>query len=363
MKKKYGQWVFMGALGASLSLSNLSSASSELVEGGGYNGGIGTPSSWNPTDLIVHDRVIMKVNEERVLTVLDVIHKLNVIFYSAYPNLADSLPARSQFYEKMWPSVLELAVDEFLMCEDAHAKKIHVDRTMVKEEIEEMFGGDLTPFAIHFDMTPEHVFSVVHRSLVSQRMVSMMIRSKALLQVTPSMVRDYYLKLAEEAANTLVWKYRVLTVKAANESQAEKIAQKVVDRINETRSIDKERLSALVLSQGGRLTLSEEFSRSSKELSAAHEKILVAVPEGAICGAPVPHRDGACKVFAKLDVSAAKIAPISELENGIKSTLVREKYLCIEKNYKDKLRSRYGYDPKEIAKLFNAEASSLFSLL
>ncbi len=369
MQGNYGRWLFLMSAGISLGLSSLSMASSTEPLGSGYSnieggyGNISSASSWNPTDLIVHDRVIMKVNEENVLTALDVIHKLNVIFYSTYPHLADSLPARSQFYEKMWPSILELSIDEFLMCEDARSKKITVDRTMVKEEIEEMFGGDLTPFAIHFDMTPEHIFSVVHRSLVSQRMVSMMVRSKALLQVTPSMVRDYYTKLAAEAANTLIWKYQVLTVKATNESQAEKIAQKVMDRINETRFLDKDRLSALVLSQGGRLTVSEEFSRSSKELSTAHEKVLSAIPQGAICGAPVPHRDGACKVFARWDVSTAQIAPISELENGIKSTLVREKYLTIEKAYKDKLRNRYGYDPKEIAKLFNAEASTLFSLL
>ncbi|QVE48853.1 hypothetical protein SBV42_03630 [Chlamydia crocodili] len=317
----------------------------------------------DPAGIAIHDRVLFKIDEENVVTTLDVIQKLNLLFASSYPQLIDSYPARSQYYTAMWPVVLESVIDEFLMVADAKAKKIYVDPTTVNQEIEAMFGRDLSYFYVHFDMTPEDIFNVVNRTLIAQRVMGMMVRSKVMLKVTPGKIREHYNQLAQEAAKTTVWKYRVVTIKAATESLSSQIADKICARLNETKSWNKERLSALALSQGGQFVCSEEFMRNDKELSDAHKTELSSVEYPiTICSQPKAHKSG-YKLYVLLDKSAMAMQSLEEMETQIKQTLFMSYAETIESQYKIKLRSRYGFDSSMIAKLLSEEAPPLFSLL
>ncbi|EPP35937.1 hypothetical protein [Chlamydia avium] len=317
----------------------------------------------DPSGIAIHDRVLFKIDENTVVTTLDVIRKLNLLFASSYPHLLDSFSARSQYYTSMWPIVLESVIDEFLMVADAKSKKIFIDPTTVNQEIEAMFGRDLSSFYLYFDMTPEDIFNVVHRTLVSQRVLGMMVRSKVMLKVTPGKIREHYNALAEEASKTSVWKYRVITVKASTESLASQIADKVCSQLNETRTWNKERLYSLVLSQGGQLMYSEEFVRNDKELSDSHKNELLSVdyPQ-CICGQPKLYKSG-YKIHVLLDKSPMVMQPLEELETQIKQTLFMNYAVEIEAQYKEKLRSRYGFDSSIIATLLSQEAPPLFSLL
>ncbi|WP_407918990.1 hypothetical protein [Chlamydia ibidis] len=317
----------------------------------------------DPAGIAIHDRVLFKITETEVVTTLDVIHKLNLLFYSSYPHLLDSLPARSQYYAAMWPVVLESVIDEFLMVADAKAKKIYVDPTTVNQEIESMFGRDLSVFQTHFDMSSEDIFNVIHRTLVAQRVMGMMVRSKVMLKVTPGKIREHYQKLVEEAANTFQWKYCVITIKAANSSLCSQIADKVYARLNETKSWNKDRLSALVLSKGGQMSCSEEFVRGDKDLSEIHRKELQEIEaNSSMCGLPKEHKSG-YKLYVLLEKSQNTLQPLDELENQIKQHLFMSYIEEIEGKYKQKLRSRYGFDSSMIAKLLSEEAPPLFSLL
>ncbi|WP_100934092.1 hypothetical protein [Candidatus Chlamydia corallus] len=317
----------------------------------------------DPSGLAIHDRVLFKVNEESVVTTLDVIHKLNLLFYNSYPHLIDSFPARSQYYTAMWPVVLESVIDEFLMVADAKEKRIATDPTSVNQEIEEMFGRDLSPLYAYFEMTANDIFNVIDRTLTAQRVMGMMVRSKVMLKVTPGKIREYYQQLEEEASRKVIWKYRVLTIKANTESLASQIADKVRARLNEAKSWDKDRLTALVISRGGQLIASEEFSRENSELSESHKQELgmIGYPKE-LCGFPKAHKSG-YKLYMLLDKTSGSIEPLDVMEPKIKQHLFALEAESVEKQYKDKLRKRYGYDASMIAKLLSKEAPPLFSLL
>lgn len=313
--------------------------------------------------IAIHDRILFKINEEQVITTLDVIRKLNLLFYSSYPHLVHSFAARSQYYATMWPVVLESVIDEFLMAADAAEKKITVDPTVINQEIEEMFGNDLSALCAHFDMTPQDVFDVMSRTLVAQKAMSMMVRSKVMLKVTPVRIREHYQKLVEEAAKTHVWKYRVLKVSCASESLALQIANKVQTRLNQTRSWDKERLTAYVLSLGGSLHCSDEMVRNDHEISDAHRAALENVSYPAfMCGQPQEHKSD-YRLFVILDRSTKTVKPLDEMETQIKHQLFALDAQQVETQYREKLRSRYGYNSSMIAQLLSEEAPPLFSLL
>lgn len=313
--------------------------------------------------IAIHDRVLFKINEEQVITTLDVIRKLNLLFYSSYPHLANSLSARSQYYATMWPVVLESVIDEFLMATDAEEKRITVDPTVVNQEIEEMFGNDISALYTHFDMTPQDVFAVMARTLVAQKAMSMMVRSKVMLKVTPIRIREHYQQLVDEAAKTHIWKYRILKINCSSEELALQIANKIQKRLNQTRSWDKERLTAYALSLGGSLHCSEEMVRNDYEISEVHKLELenVSYPTF-MCGQPQEHKSG-YRLFVILDRSTKSIQPLEEMETQIKQQLFALDAQQIESQYRDKLRSRYGYHSSMITKLLSEEAPPLFSLL
>lgn len=323
----------------------------------------GAESAGDPAGIAIHNRIIFKIDDEHVVTTLDVIHKLNVLFHTTYPQLADSLSARSQYYTAMWPMVLESVIDECLMEADARAKKIEVDPTIVNQEIEEMFAGDPSPFLHLFDMSLEDLFRVVHRLLLSQRIMGMMVRSKALMRVTPGKIREYYQELTAAALRTKIWKYRVLTIKSSTDALAYQIASKLCIRLNETKSWDRDRLHALVLSQGGQLICSDEFTRDDNELSDSHRIELeeVGYPQ-IICGEPKVRAAGV-KVFVVLGQETQSIEPLDQVETQLKQSLFLKYGEELAVQYRDKLRARYGYEPALITALLSEGAPPLFSLL
>lgn len=313
--------------------------------------------------IAIHDRVLFKIHEDQVVTTLDVIRKLNLLFYSSYPELVDSVSARSEYYATMWPVVLESVIDEFLMVADAAEKKIYIDPTIVNQEIEEMFGKDLSVLCTHFDMTPQDVYTIMHRTLLAQKVMSMMVRSKVMLKVTPARIREQYQKIVEEASRTRMWKYRVIRIEAPSSSSALYIANKVQKRLNQDRSWDENRLSAFVLSLGGTFHCSDELVRNDREVSEAHKVELkeIAYPD-MCCGMPKEHKTG-YRMFVVFDCSTMSVKPLEEMETQIKHAVFAADAKDVEAKYRDKLRLRYGYNPSAIAQLMSEEAPPLFSLL
>lgn len=317
------------------------------------------------TALAVHNRVLLKIDNDLVVTTLDVIHKLNLMFYTSYPHLVDSLEARSHFYKTMWPMVLEAVIDEFLMYADAKSKKINVDPTMVKQEIETMLGHDLMPLYTLFEMTEKDIYTLMHRMLVAQRASSMMVRSKVMLKVTPEIIKARYAEMVQESLNVSIWKYKILTIKAKTDFLSQQISNKVTSRVEDNQEIRQDRLLALVASLGGELTISEEVVRVDHELSDAHKGVLssITLNNGMIGCASKHHKEGVYKVFVLLDKNHPEVKPLSEIEPQIKASLMQVHIEAIDKDYREKIRERFGFNPDVISQLLSESAPPLFSLL
>src|SRR5262245_20569039 len=94
-----------------------------------------------PTDLLVKNRVLMKLNGKSI-TVMDVVRKMDLLFYRQFPDLAASSVARYQFYMAGWRTILEAVIDDQLILADAEEKKVEVTDGEVREELEQLFGPD-----------------------------------------------------------------------------------------------------------------------------------------------------------------------------------------------------------------------------
>lgn len=314
----------------------------------------------DPAGMIVHNHVILKV-KDKVMTLMDVIHKMNILFFTYYEPLIDSVSARMQFYDSMWQTAFEATVDEFLMATDADEKKIRIESTDVKQEIIRIFGDKLTTFTDAFEMTYNDVYLTVFRMLISHKMMSLMVRSKASLSVTPKAVKERYAKFIANSSEEVNWRYSVLKIHACDSRSAFQLAEKIINRLNDSKVWDKERVKAIALASGGQVSFSDEFLRKDCDISDYHRQALCSIDKNRMVGDPVAYKDS-YRLFVLHAKEICKPQSFASLENSLKKSLIEEKLVVFDKEYREKLRYRYGYDITMLPEKFS-HFNGLFSWL
>src|SRR5579862_2792928 len=71
-----------------------------------------------PEELIVFNRILTKVNE-KTISVVDVMKRMDMFLQRHYPHLVNSKVARYQFYSSQWRDYLTQMIDQELMIADA----------------------------------------------------------------------------------------------------------------------------------------------------------------------------------------------------------------------------------------------------
>ena len=127
-----------------------------------------------PENIIINNRILLKING-KAITVIDVVRKMDLLFYRQYENLASSAIARYQFYNTGWRTVLGMVIDDYLIMADAEEKQIKVNDGEVREELQRLFGPDVVLNVDKLGMTLEEAFELIKTELIVQRMTSMMV--------------------------------------------------------------------------------------------------------------------------------------------------------------------------------------------
>src|SRR5665647_380424 len=68
--------------------------------------------------ILVNNRVLAKVNG-KAISVIDVMKKMDVLFFRQFPQYTSSVPARFQYYQANWKNVVKDIVDKELILADA----------------------------------------------------------------------------------------------------------------------------------------------------------------------------------------------------------------------------------------------------
>src|SRR5205085_3839907 len=92
--------------------------------------------------IIVNNRILAKVNG-KALSVYDIMKKMDLLFYRAFPEYTSSTVARFQFYEMNWQAVLRDLIDKELIIADADENKVEVSSGDVRQEMETLFGPNI----------------------------------------------------------------------------------------------------------------------------------------------------------------------------------------------------------------------------
>lgn len=288
-----------------------------------------------PENLVINNRILLKVNGKTV-TVMDVVKKMDILFYRQFPDLKESNLARFQFYSAAWRNVLAAVVDDALIMADAKEKEVVISDGEVREELEKLFGPDVVINIDKLGMSLEEAFELLKTELIVQRMNGMMVRSKAMTEVHPKLVRERYEKMMHDSPPQSTWVYQVLSVKGDDHERVAEEAHRLIAE----QKIPFESVIEHLQTEGATLSLSEEYSRDERSLALAHKAILKTLSAG-MCSAPTT-KENISRLFYLKRFEEGHLAMFNEVAEKYRAELMQESMARHNKIYREKLRAHYG---------------------
>lgn len=295
-------------------------------------------------NLVINNRVLLKINSKPI-TVMDVVRKMDLIFYRQFPELAASSVARYQFYVNSWQTMLGAVIDDHLIVADAEEKKVEISEGEVREEMESLFGPDVVLNLDKMGLTLDEAMEMLKRELTVQRMNMMMVRSRALTEAQPKQVRLRYEQMIKENPPQSAWVYRVLSIRGEGHESA---AQEASRLLNEQKLPFEEVVEALS-GPNIELALSNEYEIEEGAISLAHKAVLQTLSAGAY-SAPQT-KDSVSRIFCLKEYKEGEAVPFNSVSEKIKSEIIKEISAKYDEEYRLKLRKQYGMTDRYLKRM------------
>jgi len=319
-----------------------------------------TPSSFNPKEralepqIITNNRPLAKING-KVISLVDVIKKMDLFLYEYDPNMKLSAPEKVQFYMSRWEDMLDEMVCNELVLLDAKQKEIEVTDGEVREEIENRFGPHILPNLEALGFTIEEAEDWIRNEQTLRQMMWYKVHSKVLQSVTPQVIKEAYQAYAEQNPPTDNWTYRVLSVRGKEQNICEEVAREayslLVEKGKDLESVTHELQEN---HEGITLAVTEDLSADSTTISTQHLQGIKDLDTQAY-SKPVSQisrfdKSHVARIFY-LDSHSLKLpSEFDAMHEPIKNKLLNELAEKERDNYFLHLKKRYGIE-KEGARL------------
>ena len=313
------------------------------------------PTRMNPRKIFVNNRVL-KVNG-RCISILDIQRKMDMVFYRQFPQYAEDPEARYQFYQINWRTVLQDMIDAELVLSDAAEKKIEISDGEIREELETLFGPNVISNIHSLGMSLDEAKEIIRKELTVSRMMLLMVRSKAMHQVTPSGLRHVYSEYAEANRRQASWEYQVLTIRASNPDQGAILGAAAQALLESGKAGFSTLISALeqeeVKDSMTAIRLSTVYQRNEEEIAESHRDILSNMSVGGY-SAPVAQIDRTdnntvYRIFHLINYSDSEDVTLKEVESRLKEFLLSKAMDSETDTYMNKLRRYYGISREYIS--------------
>lgn len=295
--------------------------------------------------LVIHNRVVLKV-KGKPITVMDIVKRMDMMFLQQFPDLIDNEIARYQFYTASWRQFLEAVLDEQLIVLDAEERKIKVSEGEVRRAMERTFGSDPITSLSKIGMTFSEAYDLFEADLLVQKMNMGMVYQRALPEVKPKMILEQYQKMVAENPPKEIYHYRVLSFRAPSEQEAKEKALRAYTALVKG-EVEFAKVPDLFEEEGITVSLSEEFSRETAQMSVAHRSALKELGADTISH-PVL-RKGVAYLFQVQNIEHKEVASFHEMELELQKSVLQEQIVARTDQYRKQLRERYGFGEKELA--------------
>lgn len=302
-------------------------------------------------ELIIHNRILAKVNE-KTISVIDVMKRMDLFLQKNYPHLANSKMARYQFYSSQWRDYLSQMIDTELMLVDAEKIELKVAEAEVREEILNRFGPNIMPTLDKLGVTYEEARKMIQDEMIVQRMVWFRVNSKALSSVNSKDVKDAYNQYCIDNPEMQEWEYQVLSIRSPNKTASELLASRAFELMNTHLNLASvtEQLSSP--DEATTISISQEMKADEKNISESHKQVLetLAVNSFSKPIAQVSRVDNSTvyRIFHLKKHSKKEMVPFEKMAERLKEELLQQAASKENAQYIVRLRDKLGYDEKHM---------------
>lgn len=300
--------------------------------------------SENHNHILVHNRVLAKVNGKSI-SVVDVMKKMDILFYRQFPEYTSIIEARFQFYKMNWKRVLDDLIDKELIIADAEESKLPASAGDVRQEMEELFGPSIIMNLDSIGMTFDEAYKIVLGDIMLRRMMYLRANMKAVHSVTPQSIRQAYEEKVKGEIRPDAWRYQVISIRNPDPVAGAETAQLAYSLLHEEKVPMQLMADKLKENSTGTVSISEEFFHNEKEIAEANKLILNSLSAEEV-SQPVTQKSRAdnSNVFRLLYLKekiAGGIIPFNEVENQLRDQLLDGSIEKETEAYLKKLRQHF----------------------
>lgn len=299
--------------------------------------------------IAINNQILAKVNG-KAISVYDVMKKMDMLFYRSYPEYSSVAPARYQFYQMNWKSVLNDLIDKELIIADAEENKMQVSSGDVRQEMEVLFGPNIIANLDRAGLTFEEAWKIVHDDIVVKRMMYVRTTSKVLKQVTPQDVHAAYENYSKENIRPDLWTYQVLSIRDKDKSKGLEAAAHahqllITDHLPLDQALEKLKDSK----DAANITLSPEYTHNQNEMSDLFKSSICSLTPGSY-SQPVAQKSRAdnsnvFRIFYLKEFKSGGVPLFNEVAKKLKEQLLE---IAAEKQTIEYLRKlRKHFDVQE----------------
>lgn len=306
--------------------------------------------------IAVNNRILAKVNGKPI-SVIDVMKKMDMLFYRQFPEYTSSVQARHQFYTVNWKYILDDLVNKELIIADAEESKMEISPGDVRQEIEQLFGPNIHTNLDKISMTYDEAARMVQGDLMLRRIMFIRVNAKAMRQITPQVIKDAYDDFAKNNIRPDEWAYRLVTVRDRSAPKAAEAAHQAHVMLTEDNVEIADLLPKLKtlasIDPTTTITVSEEFRISDKDIAPAYKEVLASLEPGSFSTAlPQKTRDSqkTFRIFFLKELNRGGPIPFAEVEGKLKEQLLDDVMNKEAEAYLTKLRQHFDVQDSQLNK-------------
>ncbi len=301
--------------------------------------------------ILINNRILAKVNG-KAISVVDVMKKMDMLFYRRYPQYTAIPAARFQFYQLHWQYVLNELIDKELVMADASDNKMPLTSGDIRREMEESFGPNIIVNLDQAGLTFDEAWKMVQEELILKRMMYVRVNSKAVKRVTPQKIREAYEDFARKNQRPEQWEYQVIAIRHPDPVQGAEAAGQAYSMLVEDRKSPEDLLKEGIFDEKTSLTVSENFLHQENELSDAYKQVLqqLSIED---YSQPIQQKSRADKslvfrIFYLKSHNLPGAPPFEEVVDKIQEELMQTAITEDTDAYLKKLRAHYQIQEKEL---------------
>lgn len=316
-------------------------------------------SAQKEPQIIVNNRILAKANG-KAISVIDLMKKMDMLFYRQFPQYSSSSVARYQFYLANWKSVLTEMIDKELILADAEESKLVVSAGDIRQEMEQLFGPNIIENLDKAGLSFAEAYEMVRAEIIIRRMMYFRVQAKAIAQATPFKIREHYDKIAKDTIRDNEWVYRVITIRHRDPTKAADMGHRVHTLVTEDKVAFEDLLAKLQSTpedtkRQPSVNISEELSTKEKELSQSYKTTLSSLESGGY-SLPISQKSRAdnttvVRIFYLKEMVPGGAIPFKELEAKIKDQMISDAIEKESEAYLGKMRQHFDIQDNIIQEL------------